>query len=123
MWYHIFMTTKITTAEQMAEKIKRTHYSKESDFQRDVLRFLRLKGCFCLKLSAGPGVPTATPDIFFAHFGFYGFAELKLSKRSRLRPGQKEMVEKLNRLSYAKIIYPENFSELEEDLWDLRKED
>ena len=116
------MTDKITTAEQMADKIKKTHYAKESDFQRDLLRFLRLKGCFCIKLQAGPGVPTATPDILFCHYGFYGFIEVKLSKRSRLQPGQRESVAKLNEMSYAKIIYPENFSELEEDLWDLRKE-
>lgn len=116
------MATKITTAEQMAEHIKNSRYSKESAFQSDLLRWLRLKGCFVIKLQAGPGVPIGTPDILFAHNGFYGFIEVKLNKRSRLQPGQKEMVKKLNDMSYAKIVYPENFSELEEDLWDLRKE-
>lgn len=106
-------------AKQIADKIKRTHYSKESDFQKDVISYLKARGFYVIKHQAGFGVPTGTPDISFYIDGFYGFLELKLRKNSPHQPGQDAAIKKLNGWSYARFLWPEAFSQLEEDLWDI----
>lgn len=108
-----------TKADQIAEKIKKTRYSKESDFQRDTISYLKAKGCLVIKHQAGPGVPTGCADLSFYKDGFYGFLELKLRKNSSHQPGQDAFISKVNDWSYGKFLWPERFSELEEDLWDL----
>lgn len=113
----------MTTTKQIAAKIKKTKYSKESDFQADLIKWLHSKGCFVIKHQAGPGVPAGTADLSFYHYGFYGFIEVKLRKNSKHQPGQDPFIKKMDEWSYARFVSPETFSELEEDLSDLRKED
>ena len=111
------MTT--TSSKKIADKIKATKYSKESDFQADLIRWLKSKGCFVIKHQAGPGVPAGTADLSFYKEGFYGFIEVKLRKNSKHQPGQDPFIKKMNEWSYARFLWPEAFEELEEDLWDL----
>ena len=115
------MTSQSPT--KIADKIKSTKYAKESDFQADLIRWLKSKGCFVIKHQAGPGVPAGTADLSFYHLGFYGFIEVKLRKNSKHQPGQDAFVKKMSEWSYARFVSPETFPELEEDLADLRKED
>lgn len=109
----------MSKADEIATKIKRTRYAREADFQRDLISFLRAKGCFVIKHQAGPGVPAGCPDLSAYKEGFYLFIEVKLRKNSKHQPGQDALIRKLNEWSYARFLWPEAFPELEEDLWDL----
>ena len=93
--------------------------TKEADFQKEVLRWLRSKGCIALKYEANATTRVGIPDIFFCKEGFYGFLECKRSKNAPIRPGQKEFIEKVDDWSFGKIIYPENFDEIKKILEEM----
>lgn len=88
----------------------------EKDFQAKVIKYLRSKGCFVRKMQQNATTASGVADVFFCIEGFYGFIECKKSKTAKLRPGQKEFIDKMNSWSWAKICYPENWEETMEEL-------
>lgn len=72
-----------------------------------------------MKTTPGPGVPKGTSDIFFALEGFYGFIECKASKTAKFQPGQKEFIAKMNEWSWARVVYPAIWSEVQKELTEL----
>lgn len=88
----------------------------EKDFQAKIIRFLKSQGCVVIKYQQNATTKAAFPDILFLKEGFWGAIEVKKSKTSKCRPGQKEMVAKLDDWSWAKIVYPENFEEIKKEL-------
>ncbi len=83
--------------------------AKEQNLQTQILRWLRSKGCFVMKIQASPGVPQGTADIFFCKDGFYGFLEVKASKSAKKQPHQAEFIEKMDEWSFARFVWPENW--------------
>lgn len=88
----------------------------EKDFQKKVISFLKSKGCFVMKLEPGGGIPRGVSDIFFCKEGFYGFIECKKNKTSKFQPLQPEFIEKMDKWSWAKAAYPENWDMLKKEL-------
>ena len=88
----------------------------ESQLQTEVLKYLKSKGCFTFKVQSGPSVPTGTPDVFFCKEGFYGFAEIKASEKSKYQPLQKERLAKLHDWSWAMAIWPSNWPDIKLEL-------
>lgn len=84
----------------------------EAKLQSKLIKWLRSKGAFVMKVQAGPGVPKGTPDVFFCYEGFYGFCEVKTAKNSKFQVGQKEKIEKLNNWSWARVVNPDNYEEI-----------
>lgn len=95
--------------------------AREADFQGKVIKYLRSKGCIVYKMQQNATTKLGTPDILFLHEGFWGAIECKASKSSKYQPGQKEMVEKLNEWSWAKVAWPDNWVDVEEELNELLK--
>lgn len=89
---------------------------KESDFQSKMVKWLRAKGCVVLKYQQNATTRAAVPDIIFLKDGFWGAIEAKKSKTAKCRPGQKEMVAKLDSMSWAKLVFPENWDETRKEL-------
>jgi Holliday junction resolvase len=89
---------------------------KESEFQPKVIKWLKEQGCYVIKNSAVSGVPTGCPDIVFFKEGFYGFLEVKRTAKSPFQPLQKETLAKLDNWSWAKAVYPENWSDIQKEL-------
>ena len=89
---------------------------KESIFQGKVIRWLKDQGAYVIKNTANPGVPMGCPDLVFFKEGFYGFLEVKPSKSARFQVLQKETIHKLDQWSYAKVVYPENWIEIQNEL-------
>lgn len=83
--------------------------AKEADFQSKVLKYLRSKGCIAYKMQQNATTRIATPDIAWFYKSRYGFLEVKRAQDASFRPGQKEMVSKLDKWSYARVVFPENF--------------
>jgi Holliday junction resolvase len=84
----------------------------EAKVKQGLKKYLKSKGCFVATMQAGPGMPLGTPDLFFCYEGFYGFLEVKASKKAPFQPYQKETVEKFDDWSFARIVYPENYDEI-----------
>jgi Holliday junction resolvase len=89
----------------------------ESSFQKKVKLWLKQKGCFVLVLSAYPGIPDGMPDILALIDGGGWIAlECKASAKAKFRPLQKPTIDKLNRMFYAKAVYPENWEAVKREL-------
>lgn len=96
----------------------------ERDFQKTVIKWLKSKGCIVLKYQQNATTRAALPDIFFLKDGFWGAIEVKKTKTSPFRPGQREMVAKLDSMSWAKIVWGgknSNWPEVEEELKEILK--
>ena len=91
----------------------------EKDFQNSIAKWLRAKGCVVLKYQQNATTRASIPDLIFLKDGFWGAIEVKKSKTAKFRPGQKETVEKLNGMSWAKAVYPENWAEVKAELSDI----
>lgn len=89
---------------------------READFQKKVVQWLKKKGCVVLKYEQNATTRAGVSDLFFCKEGFYGFIETKKSKTAKLRPGQKEFIEKMSDWSYGRIVFPENFEEIKKEL-------
>lgn len=89
---------------------------KESAFQQLVIKWLRAKGCVVLKYQQNATTRASIPDILFLKEGFWGAIEVKKSKTAKYRPGQKETVAKMDAMSWATVVYPENWPEVQKEL-------
>lgn len=92
-----------------------THRS-ETSLQAAFIKWLKAQGAIAWKLEQSASTQAARPDVIFLKEGFWGAIEFKKSKTARFRPGQKQMVEKLNNWSWCKVVYPENEKEIKEEL-------
>lgn len=92
---------------------------KESDFQAKICKWLRAKGCIVLKYQQNATTRAGTPDLIFLKDGFWGALEVKRSKNAPFRPGQKEMVKKMDEMSWARVIWPENEKEILKELGEI----
>ena len=88
----------------------------ERQVQTKIVKYLKSKSCFVLKTHPGLGTPVGTPDILFFKEGFWGAIECKASKTAKWQPLQKETLEKFDKWSWAKRLYPENYDEIVREL-------
>lgn len=93
----------------------------EKDFQAKVVKWLRAQHCIVLKYQQNATTRASIPDILFLKEGFWGAIECKKSKTAKYRPGQKEMVAKMDEMSWARVAYPENWDEIRGELTEILK--
>lgn len=88
----------------------------ESSLQAKLIRYLKAKGCYVIKTTPGNGTPVGCPDIFFFCDGFWGAIEAKASRGAKFQPLQKVTIEKLDKMSWCRVVYPENYQEIRAEL-------
>lgn len=106
--------------ESIQRKTPRVSKS-ESQFQSELIKWLKKQGCFVWKCQQNATTQKGVADLFICKEGWYGWLEVKKSRGARLRPGQKEFIEKMDEWSYAKIVYPENVEEVKAELGEILK--
>lgn len=86
--------------------------SRESLFQARVIA--RLKKTFpgCIVIKNDPQYIQGIPDLIVLIDDFWGMLEVKASSTAKLRPNQEYYVEKLDGMSFAAVIFPENEDEV-----------
>jgi hypothetical protein len=86
----------------------------EAKFQKQLKKDIkeRFPGCYILKND--PNQLQGIPDLTVLWEDKWAMLEVKASKSAKHRPNQDEHVERLNSMSYAAFVYPEN----EEDVLD-----
>lgn len=96
--------------------------AREAEFQKKIIRWLRSKGAFVWKCHQNATTRAGVADLFLCKEGFYAWLEVKKAKNSPVRPGQKQFIEKMNKWSYARFVYPENWEEVKEELKELLRD-
>lgn len=84
----------------------------EKNFQAKIVKRLKSMGAIVIKYEQNATTIQGFPDLLFFKGPFYGALEVKKSKGARFQPLQKEWLAKLDEMSYARAIYPENFEEI-----------
>lgn len=88
----------------------------ESKFQSELRKELleKFPGCIVTKLDAGniQGIP----DLLVLHNDKWCTLECKKSATARHQPNQDYYVDKMNKMSFSRFIYPENREEVLSEL-------
>lgn len=96
----------------------------EKDFQSTIIKWIRSKGAVVFKYQQNATTRAGLPDIFFVKDGFWGAIEVKKTKSSPFRPGQKAMIERLDSMSWAKVVWggkSSNWPEVQKELTEMLK--
>ena len=93
---------------------KKNHLERE--FQRNLIQELkqRFKGCIVLKTDASQ--IQGIPDLLILFKNKWASLEVKKHRNASRRPNQKYWVDILNKMSFARFIYPENKEEVLNEL-------
>ena len=89
---------------------------KESKFQADLKKELkaRFPGCIVTKLDSSD--IQGIPDLLVLYRDKWACLENKRDSRASKRPNQEYYVNKMNEMSFARFIYPENREEVLNEL-------
>lgn len=89
---------------------------KESKFQADLKKELksRFPGCIVTKLDSSD--IQGIPDLLVLYKDKWACLENKRDSRASKRPNQEYYVNKMNEMSFARFIYPENREEVLDEL-------
>lgn len=84
----------------------------ERKFQSKIISELKelFPGCVILKNDAN--YLQGIPDILILYEDHWAMLETKKSEKEHKQPNQEYYVDKLNRMSFSKFIYPENKEEV-----------
>lgn len=92
--------------------------TKESSLQSKIIKYLESKGCYVVK-TGGIGTGNGCPDLLFFYEGFYGALEVKASKTAKFQPLQKIILDKFDSWSYGRVVWPENWNDIKNELEQL----
>ena len=81
---------------------------RERDFQRNLIFEIKNRFPGCIILKNDPTYCQGIPDLLLLRLHRWAMLECKRSKNAPHRPNQDYYIEKLNAMSYAAFIYPEN---------------
>lgn len=81
---------------------------KESQFQADLILDLEVIFPGCLVLKNDTSYRQGIPDLVIFYGNRWAFLECKRSLEERYQPNQEYYLEKLDRMSFASMICPEN---------------
>ena len=99
--------------------MKKIKYGKENQFQRTLVKEIRNhynNECIVTKLD--PGYIQGIPDLLILHKDKWATLECKKSKNAHHQPNQQYYVDKMDKMSFSKFIYPENKEEVLNELYE-----
>lgn len=89
---------------------------RENKYQQKLVRKLKDKFPDCTVLHNNAGVMQGIPDLLILNGKRWAALETKRNKDANHRPNQDYYVDRLNKMSYASFVYPENEQEVLDDL-------
>ena len=84
----------------------------ERDYQKHVIITLKKMFPGCMILKTDPNYKQGIPDLLILYKNHWGALEVKRSKSASHRPNQDHYVKKMNSMSFASFIFPENEEEV-----------
>ena len=84
----------------------------EKNFQASLIKKIRKRFDGCIVLKTDPNYIQGMPDLLILYKKRWAALEVKKSLKAKHQPNQDYYVDKMNKMSFAKFISPEN----EEDI-------
>ena len=84
----------------------------ERDFQKNLIKEIKTRFPDCLVLKNDPSYIQGIPDLLILYKNKWVSLECKQSKKASVRPNQKYYVDKMNKMSLSRFIFPENKEEV-----------
>ena len=100
----------------MKVKKERVYKKEERKFQRDLIKQIKEQYPGCMVLKNDPNYIQGVPDLLVLHGNKWAALEVKRTSSSPHRPNQDYYVDKMNKMSFARFIFPENKKEVLDDL-------
>lgn len=85
---------------------------RESDFQADLIKELENRFDGCIVLKNDPNYIQGIPDLLVLYKDKWAALEVKRASKASKRYNQPYYVQKMNEMSYASFISPENKEEV-----------
>lgn len=89
---------------------------KESKFQADLIKDIRKRFEDCVVMKIDPTFIQGFPDLLILYKNKWAALECKRDAKAKHQPNQDYRVNKLNEMSFASFIYPENREEVLDEL-------
>lgn len=81
---------------------------KENKFQSDLIKEIKERFIGCMVLKLDPNYMQGIPDLIILYGKYWATLECKRSESAPVRPNQKYYVDKMNKMSFSRFIYPKN---------------
>ena len=91
-------------------------HMKESDFQKALIDDLKKEFPGCIVLKNDPNYIQGIPDLLVLYRDHWAALECKKEENAHHQPNQEYYVSVMNKMSYARFIYPENKEEILDEL-------
>ena len=88
----------------------------EREYQKYLVRILKDKFPGCIVIKNDAQLKQGIPDLLVLFKNKWAALEVKKEKKARHQPNQDFFVKRMNEMSYASFIYPENESKVLEKL-------
>lgn len=89
---------------------------RESQYQAKLVKKLELMFPGCMVLKNNPNHLQGVPDLLVLYYGTWGALEVKLALDGKIQPNQSHYVARMDELSFASFICPENEEEVLNEL-------
>lgn len=89
---------------------------KENDFQARLIKEIKKRFAGCIVMKNDSSYIQGIPDLLILYKNNWAALEVKRSMTSKRRPNQEYYVDKMNDMSFASFICPENKEEVLNDL-------
>lgn len=88
----------------------------ESKFQKDLINEIKSRFPKCIVLKNDPTYIQGVPDLSIFYNDKWAALECKKSETASKRPNQEYYISRMNQMSFARFIYPENKEEVLNEL-------
>lgn len=89
---------------------------KEKEFQSGLIKDIKKRFEGCIVLKNDPNYKQGIPDLLVLYNNKWAALEAKKDKNAKHRPNQDYYISKMDKMSFAKFIYPENKQEVLNEL-------
>ncbi len=89
---------------------------RENKFQSNLKKELELTFPGCMVTKLDPGNIQGIPDLLVLYKNKWATLENKRSEKAIHQPNQDYYVDKMNKMSFSRFVYPENKEEVMNDL-------
>lgn len=89
---------------------------KENKFQAELIKDLKKLYPEAIIIKTDPNYIQGLPDLLILNKRKWAALECKRSKKAHMQPNQYYYISKMNKMSYASFIYPENKEEVLHEL-------